>query len=756
MNNNSSIRREIVKLIMLIISITIISALIVVSYFGLKQLRKHQFNKAKIVGELTTNNLLSAVAFADSSGAHEVLHLLKVVPNIKSASVYNENGNLICGFSDKKELRKKIELPSKDELTYLKSELLLKNLLKLDSQTIGVLKIKFSSEEFNQLTVNYIYRMLILGIILLALGFILALRMQKKLTQPILRLKDIAQNVRKKKITDVNVNVHSKNEIGILAKEFDRMLKTISKQEKERNEAIRAAKESKAKFKDLVDFLPLTVFEADHNLNITYINKHGSNTFELNSSSDILNRSIKNLFPEESENIIINNFKKVILNHKDVSFESKAITSNKKKLFVLVYVHSCKIEHTYGARGVIIDISERKAAEKNLMQAQKMETIGRLAGGIAHDFNNVLGGITGTLSIIKYLIEEKDINRNKIKNMLKLAIDSGERAKELVKQILTISRQSETKYQNLNLINSIKHVIKKKKNTFPKSINFDINLNNNEKAIVKADPTQLEQILLNLAVNASHAMTIMRKDSSDYGGTLGLELRKIHADESFIQTHPEADNKYYWLISIQDNGVGMSESTLQKIFDPFFTTKDKEKGTGLGLSIVYNIIQKHNGFIHVYSELNVGTTFNIYIPFLKEHEFQVRKEEESLQKYFHSGTVLVMDDEEIIRKVVKVTLSHCGYDTIFAKDGDEGMKLYQKYQNKIDLVILDMAMPKKSGKTCYYEIKNINPKEKILLTSGFKQDGRVKELLDKGISDFIQKPFTALELAKKVHQIITN
>lgn len=270
-----------------------------------------------------------------------------------------------------------------------------------------------------------------------------------------------------------------------------------------------------------------------------------------------------------------------------------------------------------------------------------------------------------------------------------------------------------------------------------------------------ADPSQMEQVLLNLCINANHAMTIMRPEGEPRGGMMTVTLEMIHADRNFCATCPEAKDIDYWCLSIGDTGIGMDQQTIAKIFVPFFTTKDKGKGTGLGLSMVYNIVQQHEGFINIYSEIGIGTTFKVYIPVLHGAELAEEKEK-SRELPQGEGLILVVDDDEIIRQSVDMILRKCGYRVITACDGVEGVRIFRERHRDIKGVILDLVMPKKSGEQAYMDMKAIDPNVKVILSSGFRQDERVNFALEQGINAFIQKPYTLEKLADVLAELFSG
>ncbi len=426
---------------------------------------------------------------------------------------------------------------------------------------------------------------------------------------------------------------------------------------------------------------------------------------------------------------------------------------NGEKKTINISINPLVFDDNRGAVIRVDDVTEMERKDSQLRQAQKMETVGTLAGGLAHDFNNVLGGITGAASLIKHDIGKKEINMPRIMEMIRLLEESSGRAADIVQQLLTLSRQHEPALSQVDLNMSVKHVLKLCANTFDKSIEIAGEACH-EPAMVRADPVQVEQVILNLCVNASHAMTIMRKEGDPPGGALTVSISRVFADRFFCDTHPEAKPGHYWMISHRDTGVGMDSKTISKIFDPFFSTKKTGTGTGLGLAMVYTIVRQHGGFVDVYSEPGYGSTFNVFLPALKNGSVPGNDAGDEERVETGSGTVLIVEDEEVIRTATMHMLEECGYRVITAANGEEGIAVYRERHEEIRAVLLDMAMPRKSGFETYTELKTINPAVKILLTSGFRQDERVQKLIALGVEDFIQKPYSMIELSKKVKKVI--
>ncbi len=400
-----------------------------------------------------------------------------------------------------------------------------------------------------------------------------------------------------------------------------------------------------------------------------------------------------------------------------------------------------------GYRGVLRDVSERKQTEEEkhklenqLQQASKMESIGTLAGGIAHDFNNILMGIQGNASLMLLKIESDHPNYEKIKNIEKY-VQNGT---ELTKQLLGFARRG--KY--LIKATDLNEIIEKSSSLFArtkKEIRVHTELSEDLWS-AEVDRGQIEQVLLNLYVNAWQAMS--------NGGDLYLQTENIILDRSYLKPYKVEPGRYV-KISVSDTGVGIDKETQERIFEPFFTTKEMGRGTGLGLASVYGIIKSHGGYINVYSEKEKGTVFTIYLP---ASEKIALKEIESGPAAIikGSGTILLIDDEEMILDVGIELLEELGYTVKSAMSGPEAIDVFKEERGKIDLIIMDMIMPGMGGGETFDRLKEIDPDIKVLLSSGYSINGQATKILRRGCDGFIQKPFNMNQLAEKVQRILAS
>lgn len=390
-----------------------------------------------------------------------------------------------------------------------------------------------------------------------------------------------------------------------------------------------------------------------------------------------------------------------------------------------------------GTHGVIRDISERHRLHAQLQNAERMESLGTLAGGIAHDFNNLLMGIQGRSSLIAMDLEDTHPVLEHLHAIDKYILS----ATHLTKQLLGLARggKYEVKPTDINelILKSANMFGRAKKEITIETRFHDANI------VVEADRRQIEQVLLNLYVNAWQAMP--------EGGTLRLETKSILLGEKDCRPY-QVESGRYAHVSVTDTGIGMDQKTLQHIYDPFFTTKEKIRGTGLGLASAYGIIKNHAGIIHANSKPGCGTTFNIYLPISERSVFR----ELSSQGKINSGseTILLVDDEDMIIEVGQALLKRLGYQVITAKSGEEAVEVVHRMGFGVDLVILDMIMPCMDGGRTFDRIRETCPETPIMLASGYAVNGQAEEIMSRGCNGFIQKPFSVSELSQKLRHIL--
>ena len=392
-------------------------------------------------------------------------------------------------------------------------------------------------------------------------------------------------------------------------------------------------------------------------------------------------------------------------------------------------------------QGIIEDISERKDLEQQLLQAQKMEAVGRLAGGVAHDFNNLLTAIIGYGQLSLANVAVDDPTHTNIQEI----IAAGERAASLTRQLLTFSRKQVLQPAIVDLNRIISETRRMLQRLIGENINI-VNLTDPLLGSVKADPGQIEQVILNLAINA--------RDAMPNGGKLTIETHNAEVDEAYACSHPGVAPGPYVVLTVTDTGCGMNADVKSHIFEPFFTTKEAGKGTGLGLSTVYGIVKQSSGDVVVFSEPGLGTSFKIYLPRLADSsvpEVQSR-EDDSIAR--GSEIILLTEDEQIVREVASHVLRELGYCVLETSGGEEALAVAGQYIGRIDLLLTDVVMPGMSGNELASRIKAIRPDTKVLFCSGYTDDAIVHlGVLDRTIA-FLQKPFAPSSLARKVREVL--
>jgi two-component system cell cycle sensor histidine kinase/response regulator CckA len=526
-----------------------------------------------------------------------------------------------------------------------------------------------------------------------------------------------------------------------IVRKLEQKVTELAKEITERKKLEGALKASEERYRALYHENPSMFFTLDTEGNVISVNEFGA--AQLGYTVDELQgQSVLKVFYEQDRADVTKQLKACMENpwkvyhwrfrkvRKDGSLLwveefARAVIDQKQVLSVLV---------------VCQDVTERKTLETQLVRAQKMEAVGQLAGGIAHDFNNILTAMIGYGHLLKMKMGKDDPLRNYADQILSLA----QKAAALTHGLLAFSRERIMNPKPVALNEVIRSVEKLLRRIIGEDIELKIVLGE-ENLIVMADSVQLEQVLMNLATNA--------RDAMPDGGLLNIETRVVEIDENFIKRHGYGSKGKYALMSVTDTGIGMDERTRERIFEPFFTTKEVGKGTGLGLSMVYGIIKQHEGYINVYSELGKGTAFNVYLPLVN------RKVEEATPDVMPSPargteTLLLAEDDAEVRGLTKNLLEDSGYKVIEAVDGEDAVKRFKENKDKVQLLLVDVIMPKKNGREAYIEIHKMRPDIKALFISGYTADViRTKGVIEEGF-EFILKPVSPMVLLAKVREVL--
>ncbi len=392
---------------------------------------------------------------------------------------------------------------------------------------------------------------------------------------------------------------------------------------------------------------------------------------------------------------------------------------------------------------------EKRGLTERLNQAQKMEAIGTLAGGVAHDFNNLLTVINGYSEMALMQLKENE----RLYGQISAIKEAGKKAASLTSQLLAFSRKQIYKSEVLNINELVRSMEKMLRRLVGEDISIEVVLRENL-PLIKGDKSQLDQILINLVVNARDAVREVK--TPNHQKKITIETGQIILKEPYLATHPDSTPGLKVFFSVSDNGIGMDKETQKRIFEPFYTTKEKGKGTGLGLSTVYGIVKQNNGSIYVYSEPGKGTTIKIYWPACEETALQDRKAKKEIASYAGSETILLLEDDKDIIDFAATALSNMGYKVCKAGNGRQALELIESGECKFDLIITDLIMPELNGKDFVEKVKTMVDGVKVIFVSGYTDNHIVHNgMLEEGIN-FIHKPYSIMELAKTIRRVLNE
>jgi PAS domain S-box-containing protein len=503
----------------------------------------------------------------------------------------------------------------------------------------------------------------------------------------------------------------------------------------------KALRESEERYRTVLEANPDPVVVYDMAGKVIYLNPAFTDTFGW-TIEERLGKKMDVFVPEENwpeTKIMID---KALEGESFSGFETCRYTKegNTIPVSISAAVYWDRDGNPVGSVVSLRDISEQKQLEAQLQHAQKLEAVGTLAGGIAHEFNNLLQAVLGYAELL--LLKRK--KEKSTYRELEAIVRAAKRGGELSQQLLTFSRKAESKLRPVDLNFEVDRAIQLLSRTVRKMIEIEFHSEKELKS-VNADPAQIEQLVVNLALNA--------RDAMPDGGKLTIGTENVFLDQEYCRRQAGAEPGEYVLLTVSDTGHGMDKETRMRMFEPFFTTKGLGEGTGIGLAIVYGIVKNHGGHITCSSVPGAGTTFKIYLPAM-EHKAPSAEEEEPASLEGGTETILLVDDEEFILDLGKQIFARCGYSVFTALDGETALEFYRKQQGNIDLVILDLVMPGMSGRECLEGLRNINPKAKVVITSGYSDTGPMKEAIEAGAKSFIGKPYEMKQLLQVAREAL--
>ncbi|ERP38953.1 response regulator [Chitinivibrio alkaliphilus] len=543
------------------------------------------------------------------------------------------------------------------------------------------------------------------------------------------------------------VALSQNDEIGTLATTLDTMRIAIE----EKNTALRATRkdaEKHAKSMHLMLSNSNDIFQiTDQNGHISFISDSVSRILGYTPQELQKKLYLEKVHPHDRKDAAL--LFREILAHPNTNFRGEFRVRHKDGAWIILESIGCNLLNEPAVAGVLInirDITQRRRAEEKeqalqeqIHQTQKMEALGQLAGGIAHDFNNALSGIIGASELLQttHTTQEQ-------REYTRLIITAAERAGSLTRKMLSFARSGKKTNTCIDCHAILTETASLLKHSLDKKITLSVELHATESKLI-GDAALLQNAIMNMGINASHAMK--------EGGRITISTHTVTLDAEYCKNSPfSLEEGLYIDIMVEDTGCGMPKEVADKIFDPFFTTKEVGKGTGLGMATVYGTVQDHGGAITLSSEEGVGTVFHIYLPVTKDTRSSFPQERVVTQT--EAGTILIIDDEELIRHTAQTILQKKGYHAYTASDGPSGVTLFRKKKKEIDLIILDMNMPVMSGRETFEEIRTISPQVPVLISSGFSHSAYVTTIQEESYTAFLQKPFRRQELYATVATVL--
>jgi PAS domain S-box-containing protein len=528
-----------------------------------------------------------------------------------------------------------------------------------------------------------------------------------------------------------------RDEVGELVQSFDQMRTSISNYQAE----LISRNESLIKLSHAIEQSPVSIVITDRNGLVEFVNPRFTEVLGYDLR-EMLGKNIRLLKTEDPAGPSFETIWQTVSAGRIWRGEFRSARKNGE-----VFQQSVSLSPIKNDRGEITntvalmeDISEQRALEEQLRQSQKMEAVGLLTGGIAHDFNNILYAITGYGSLVLMKMAQDNPLRHHVDEILSAA----NRAAKLTQSLLAFSRKQVVKPQPVNVNELINRMEKMLLRLIREDIEFRTILHP-APLTVFIDPGQLEQALINLVTNA--------RDAMPSGGSLIIETGPTSLSEQFAKKHGEVAEGPYVLISVSDTGIGMEEGVRERIFEPFFTTKEQGKGTGLGLSTVYGIVKQHNGYINCYSMPARGTTFKLYFPLVAAPDMELPK---VILPEITKGkeTVLLAEDDETVREYTISILQEAGYTVMAAANGQEALMKFHEQPGAVDLLLLDVIMPKKNGREVYEEARKVRPGMKVLFTSGYTAELVAEKGIIRGDINFLTKPCSPTDLLRKIREVL--
>ncbi len=715
------------------------------------QLYRREFYQAtETITDILTLNISSAVVFEDKKQTELILNNFTRIQSIDRIVIRKPDGTLFYQYTRTDEAQPLPPLYTRATQFFSGNRLISNRPIVLDGQVYGYLYIETNATFLKQIIYERLRYFFGLIILLLIIALILAQIMQKSITQPIFDLIKRLRHISANRDFSQRLPENRQDEFGQLYRGINSLLNTIQAHAEELNFTLNELRRSEKRFRYIFEKSNDAMYIWQDN-RFVLINPRFEEIFgysQEETSADDFN--FMTLVAPESRDLILERQRKrergeIVSNQ--ITF--KAITRDGKILTIASSLSEIQWNEKPAVLGILRDITHQVNLEEQLRQAQKMEAIGKLAGGIAHDFNNILTAIMGHAQLGLMCTDDPQMVSKELNEILK----GADRAANLTRQLLGFSRKQIVQLENLDLNQVIHNMQKMLKRLIREEITLDFQLTP-EKLMVRADATQIEQIVINLVVNAQDA--ILEKNAPSFNGKIVVRTERILLSEiPFYDQSSDVQPGWFACLCVQDNGIGIPPEIKDRIFEPFFTTKPKDKGTGLGLAQVYGIVRQNNGHIHVYSEPQQGTIFKIYWPILENGELDALKQQKAHQVQLNGNeTILFIEDDVGIRNFAARILKEYGYTVLEANDGEHGLTLFNENKDNIHIIVTDTVMPRMSGRKLAEAVWQICPELPILFTSGYTEEEIVTDsVLNEGI-DFLSKPYHVEELVRRIRLLL--
>jgi two-component system cell cycle sensor histidine kinase/response regulator CckA len=746
-----SIKHKLMLITMAVSTASLLLASAAFVVYELAAFRRQMRQELSGLAELIAANSTAAVAFDHQAAAQENLDTLKNQEHVIAACIYGKDGTVFVSFRRDASVEFPPVDPRGDFDEFRDDGVVVFRRMLLDREHIGTVYIRSDVALLYDRLRQYmgIVALVLVGASLLA--FVLSSTLQKVISRPILQLAQTATQVTIDKNYSVRAPKGGRDELGVLIDGFNAMLDVVEEHEAERQrvhdfleqrvgERTKALRESERRFRDMLQNLKLLAVLLDASGNVTFCNEHLLSLAGW-SAPEVLGQDFFERFavPERRRAARAEFLEKIRRGELALHEESEVLAANDERRLI-AWTHTLlrdALGRVSGTASIGIDRTEEKRLEERLRQSQKLEAVGRLAGGVAHDFNNLLTIILGYSDLILLCTHETAAREHA--HEVKRA---AERAAGLTKQLLAFSRRQVLQPKVLDLNSVVADTDKMLRRLIGEDIEL-LSAGAMDLGRVKADRGQIEQVLVNLVVNA--------RDAMPEGGLLTIETDNVDLDETYARAHGAVQTGPYVRLSVTDSGHGMDPATRAQIFEPFFTTKKEGQGTGLGLAMVYGIVKQSGGYIWVYSEPGRGTTFKIYLPRVFEETTAVAAPVRAAQR--GTETILIVEDDDGLRNMTGEALSLFGFHVLKAASGEAALALLAG-NGAVDLMLTHIVIPHMWGRELARQSAPPRPEVKVVFMSGYAEQAAVRQGMVDPDQAFLSKPFTPDALVQKLRTVL--